>query len=206
MKRVVLAIPSGQMVHTDFAMCLARLMAFSLIQENFKIVGIVNPQSSLVQKGRYEAVEAMFKLKGDYLAMIDSDMGFPHSSLATLIGAEKDIIGCNYLTRKEPYKSTARDMEGNPLSHEAKGVVQCKAIGTGLILIKATVFDHIAKPYFNTTWDGEKFIGEDYSFCRKAMEKGFDIFCHTDLSTKVAHLGQVACVLGNSEEKHVILT
>ena len=43
-----------------------------------------------------------------------------------------------------------------------------------------------------TRAEGEKILGEDYYFCERAREAGFEIWCDGDLSRELAHIGQKA--------------
>ena len=65
-----------------------------------------------------------------------------------------------------------------------------KIIPTGCLLIRMRVFDKIPKPWFSTRIEGEKIQGEDYYFCDRAREAGFEIWCDGDLSREIGHIGQ----------------
>lgn len=203
MKSVAIGIPSGDMVHADFMVSLSQMLMYSTMatirDRKFKITHLIPGKSSQIQKGRHEIVEGAKNANVDYLLMLDTDMTFPHTTLETLIGCEKFIVGCNYLTRRIPFRSTALTMDMNPLPHNPQGLIKVGRVGTGVILVHMDVFKRLGLPHFNIYWDGQKFIGEDHDFCRRAIDEGFEVWCHTDLSTKVAHLGQMSCFLG--EEK-----
>jgi hypothetical protein len=67
-----------------------------------------------------------------------------------------------------------------------------KSMPTGCLLIRTPVFDTIPKPWFNTSVEGEKILGEDFTFCEHARAAGFEIWCDGTLSCEIAHIGQRA--------------
>lgn len=185
--RVAIAMPTGDMVHADTAMCLARLVAYTCAG-NIQ-VAIINPKSSLIQKGRCDAIEMALKIDASKILFIDSDMVFPHNTLVQLIKARKDIVGCACPRRKEPIVSTARHKDGSLVELDKMGVVEVEKIGTGILLIDLFLFRGLKKPYFNVEWDGKDFIGEDFSFCEKAKKAGNKIYADLDLSGLIGHIG-----------------
>jgi hypothetical protein len=66
---------------------------------------------------------------------------------------------------------------------------------TGCLLIDTEVFANVKEPWFEFIGEHE---GEDYSFCRKAIDAGFNIWCDIPLSLQLGHLG-VHAVWTNQE-------
>lgn len=190
--KIVIGVPSGDMVHADFAMCLCNLLAHSSKNGAF-ILGILNEKTSLIPKGRHTIVEKALKHNVDYLLFLDSDMVFPSDLLIELIKTDKDIIGCNYATRRPPFKLTCRN-EDFTFFDKREGVHEVGFIGTGALLIKTEVFNGMEHPYFNLEWEGgdRGFDGEDYNFCKRMKADGHKIYCHAGLSEKIGHLGLTA--------------
>ena len=64
-----------------------------------------------------------------------------------------------------------------------------RRIPTGCLLIRMSVFDALAKPYFRYVIDevGGEIVGEDYVFCDRAREAGFRIWCDAALSLEIGH-------------------
>jgi hypothetical protein len=181
---VALGIPSGDMVHADFAMRLATLC----LNPGARAF-VINAKSSLVMIGRNQIVEAARLAKATHLLFLDSDLTFPADTLARLLSHGKDIVGGLYVQRVPPHHPLGVTLDGK---HEAvtEGLKQMQTMPTGCLLLKLEIFDKLPKPWFNTKQVGEKIMGEDYYFCERAREAGFHIWCDGDLSREIAHIGQ----------------
>lgn len=178
---VALGIPSGDMVHADFAMSLAN-MCFNAGARAF----LVNAKSSLVMVARNQIVEAAKLAKATHVLFLDSDLIFPVTTLSRLLAHGKDIVGGLYVQRVPPHRSLGEPLEGENASG---GLRKMKSMPTGCLLIKLSVFDKLPKPWFNTKAEGEKILGEDYYFCANARSAGFEIWCDEVLSGELAHIG-----------------
>jgi hypothetical protein len=183
---VAIAVPSGDMVHADFAMRLATLC----LNPGARAC-IINAKSSLVMIGRNQCVEAARLVKATHLLFLDSDIVFPVDTLTRLLAHGKDIVGGLYVQRTPPHHSLGMTYEGK---HElvTEGLKRMKIMPTGCLLLRLALFDKLTKPWFNTQSVGEKIMGEDYYFCERASAAGFEIWCDGDLSRELAHLGQKA--------------
>lgn len=134
-----------------------------------------------------------------HMLFLDHDMYFPPireyqsfiSPIARLLSRNKDIIGAPYNFRHLPLESTA-----SPLSEiskemaDSKEPYKCNVVATGFLLIKLSVFEKIAKPYFNFGRDdkAELVYGEDTWFCQQAIKAGFDVWA--DPTVNVKHIGE----------------
>jgi len=183
---VAIGIPSGDMVHADFAMSLATL-CFNAGARAF----IVNAKSSLVMVGRNQIVEAARLAKATHLLFLDSDLTFPPDTLARLLAHGKDIVGGLYTQRVPPHHPLGMTLEGEHVA-VTNGLRPMKSMPTGCLLIRLSIFDQLPKPWFNTGTDGDKILGEDFMFCERARQAGFEIWCDGDLSRDLAHIGQKA--------------
>jgi hypothetical protein len=68
--KVAIIVPSGDMVHTDFAMCLTRLATASRGSGLKMALMIINPKSSLIQKGRWTGVTEALAQGADKILLI----------------------------------------------------------------------------------------------------------------------------------------
>ena len=185
---VAIAIPSGDMVHADFAMRLATLC----LNPGARAF-IVNAKSSLVMIGRNQCVEAARMAKATHVLFLDSDLTFPHDLMSRLLAHGEDIVGGLYVQRVPPHAPLGVTSEGRQEA-VTSGLKKMKQMPTGCLLIKTSVFDKLPKPWFNTKEVGEKIMGEDYYFCERATAAGFEIWCDGSLSRDIAHIGQTAFV------------
>jgi cellulose synthase/poly-beta-1,6-N-acetylglucosamine synthase-like glycosyltransferase len=136
---------------------------------------------SLVYIARETAANTF--LDGDYdaLLFIDSDMKVPVDLLAKLVKADKDIVSGLAFKRFPPYEPCIFkkcDREGTEFWLDyPKGLIEIQGVGMACTLIKRKVFETVPKPWFFP----EPNIGEDLSFCIRAREAGYKIYCDTNL-------------------------
>lgn len=190
---VALGVPSGDFVHTDFAMSLAMLC-----MNPGTPVALVNAKSSLVPLGRNQCVGAALAMKATHLLFLDTDMVFPADTLKRLLAHEKDIVGASYSKRSAPFHPLTITEEGK-LEPIASGLRRVKLLPTGCLLIRLGVFDKLSAPYFNLETEGGQLRGEDYYFCEHARAAGFELWCDGDLSSQLGHIGQKIYRLNESK-------
>jgi hypothetical protein len=129
----------------------------------------------------------------DYLIMIDSDI-VPPPNYLNLVDFQKDIISgvCFVYAKNKVFplvlKKNHSPITGNKYkSYDGidpkkwTGLIEVASIGTGAIVLSRKVLEAIPYPFRNE-YDktGEKLIGLDLNFCRRAKKLGFKVFCHTD--------------------------
>ena len=184
--RVAIAVPSGDMVHADFAMAYAQLcMASAGLQ-----LQLITVKSSIVAQARNTAVEHARDFKADYLFFLDSDMVFPPTALFRLLLHRKDIVGATYTKRVAPFDILGTKLAEQPAALSGD-LLEMQRIPTGCLLIKMAVFDKLSKPFFRFEADANgAIVGEDYVFCDRAREAGFQIWCDAVMSREVGHIGQ----------------
>lgn len=195
---LIIGVPSQDIVHADFAMSLAMIVHYTISKRpDLNIVAIINEKGSTVQKQRHRIIEQALKLKVDKILFLDSDMVFPPDVIRTLVNWGEDIIGCNYTTRRRPIKPICRKEDKVFHDYKRRGKDEVGYLGTGCLLISTKVFKKIGKPYFDMLYDFEinDWHGEDYSFCKRAREAGYRVYCDNDLSREIGHIGSISCKL-----------
>ncbi|MDR3450909.1 MAG: hypothetical protein P4M15_14415 [Alphaproteobacteria bacterium] len=181
---VAIGIPSGDMVHADFAMSLGMLC-----MRPGAPAFLLNSRSSLVALGRNQCAGAALIMKATHLLFLDTDMVFPADTLARLLAHDKDIVGSTYSRRVPPFHPLTV-MEDGSHAQITPGLHRVRQIPTGCLLIRMAVFAALSKPYFNTVAEAGELRGEDYYFCEQARAAGFEIWCDGDLSFQLGHIGQ----------------
>jgi len=184
--RLALAIPSGDMVHADFSMAFAQLCIASAGYP----LQLITAKSSIVAVARNNSVEFARNSGAEFILFLDSDMVFPPSTLLRLIFHRKDIVGATYTKRVAPF-----NILGEPLANQpaplTDGLLQMQRMPTGCLLISMRVFDKLSKPHFRFETNAEgQIVGEDYVFCDRARQAGFQIWCDAALSRDLGHIGQ----------------
>jgi hypothetical protein len=189
---VAIGVPSGDMVQTDFAMSLAMLCMNPGAQ-----VFLLNSRSSLIALGRNQCAGAAQIMKASHLMFFDTDMVFPADTLIRLLAHDKDIVGATYSQRMPPFHPLTVTEEGEHV-HIAVGLRRVRLLPTGCMLIRTSVFNRLAKPYFNLVAEGDQLRGEDYYFCEKARAAGVEVWCDGDLSSQIGHIGQKIYRIGDA--------
>ncbi len=148
-----------------------------------------------VDKARNKIVHNFLKEKNSqYLLFIDSDMIIPKDLFERLLKIDADISSGLAYRKWYPhfpviYKREERGYK--PIINYPKNqIIEVDAIGMSCCLIKRKVFEEIKYPWyeFKELRRGE-FLGEDFTFCQKAREKGFVIKVDTGLL--IGHVGGI---------------
>lgn len=184
---VGIAFPSGDMVHADFAMALATLCHGCASLK----IEIINTKSSIVAIARNNAVALAQRAGVDYLWFVDSDIIFPPTALLRLLIHQQDVVGATYVKRVPPHPVLGTALNPQPVD-PPPGLLEMVRIPTGCLLIRMSVFERLAKPYFYfgvNEADGD-IIGEDYLFCDNVRNAGLRIWCDASLSKELGHIGQ----------------
>jgi hypothetical protein len=150
-------------------------------------------QGTLIVNQRQELAQASLDAGATHILFIDADMRFPKDAIFRLLQRDEAIVAANYSTRKLPLQPVAfRDdttTERVYTEQDDTGLESVAAIGMGLMLIKAEVFQKMPKPWFFVPYQNGIYTGEDIFFCRTAREFGFEVLLDHDLSKEVRHIG-----------------
>ena len=145
---------------------------------------IADARNSLV----YQAQEAGCS----YLLMMDTDQTYPSDTLDKLMSHDVDVCGVRVHRRWPPFDPLL--MRGELGKYVRVGdeetfsgdLVQVDATGTGCLLFKMEVFDHVPRPWFKLSEHDGKPVGEDIYFCAQARKAGINIY--VDTSVEVGHM------------------
>lgn len=136
---------------------------------------------SLVYTAREESVRVFLQGGYDALLFVDSDMVVPVDLLTRLIDADKDIVSALAFKRTPGYEpcifKECNEQDAKFYLDYPKGLIEIEGVGMACTLIKRMVFETVPQPWFFP----HKVLGEDLSFCVRARETGFKIFCDTTL-------------------------
>jgi hypothetical protein len=188
--KVVLGVPSGDMMHADCAFALMGLVASSKAR-----LVLANPKSCYVWQSRNVCVAVAQQHGADFLFFVDSDIVLPSDALDRLLAHDKDIVGATYIKRAPPHSILGSRLDGR-LETPREGLVAMAEMPTGCLLIRTKVFERLKRPYFRHEVLGDTMIGEDILFCRTVGARGVEIFCDMGLSYQLRHLGMHGYNLG----------
>lgn len=131
------------------------------------------------------------KFTYDWILWIDSDISWKPEDIETLITSDKDIIaGMMAVGRDGRIGAMRLNADGHPVSLNAVEFlvegdpIPVDGVSFGFLLVRAGVFETMSRPWFRIVEaniagaDYPVLFGEDYSWCRSAVEAGFEIFLH----------------------------
>jgi hypothetical protein len=135
----------------------------------------------------------------DKIIWIDSDIEWDIADFFKLYKSEKDIVSGCYLMedRHVPIYSQPRgSMMSEKKLLQQKELFKVAGAGFGFLAVKSGVFENMKRPWFgpvavpNTDENKDKepefiLMGEDLSWCTKAINSGFDIW--VDPTVRVVH-------------------
>jgi hypothetical protein len=205
---ITIAIPSGNMVHANFAASLSNMIGFTIaaLGDQFEIstnwaIG------TYVHKAREQLLNDAVMVGGHYMLWLDSDHEFPMDALARLLAHDVPMVGINYSTRGVPLRYVAcerinadhqEDGLGGKLcqtTEESTGLQKVEALGFGMVLMKMAIVPTLEKGvprfFYKEHEDVRHAMGEDIWFCKLVRDAGWDIFVDADLSKECAHIGQM---------------
>ena len=189
--RTLIAIPCGDMCHTDFVRSLLGMGVIGEVQYTFA-------QGSLVYDGRNQLANIAIDNGFDRVLWLDSDMLFSND-LFTRLSADLDdgreLVSALAFTRKRPihsvaYKALYMDSNGvphaDPFEEWSDKIFEIEACGFGAVMCSTDLLRRI-RDKFGLPFSPIQGFGEDFSFCLRAKEVGAKMYC--DPSIKVGHIG-----------------
>jgi len=192
---IAICVPARDEVSTGFAHDLAIMSArFYGNAQNGTLFNVNFVSGTLIADQRQKLVMMAIKQGADYVLFLDSDMRFPPNLLERLLARNKDIVACNYATRRLPVKTVAFSDFAELkciYSSDKTDLEEVDAIGMGAMLIKTEIFKKLPLPWFSISYlpSGNMYIGEDIYFCKLAQANGLKVYVDHDLSKDVRHIG-----------------
>jgi glycosyltransferase involved in cell wall biosynthesis len=177
------------MVHADFMFSVLHLV------QNARAAGyrisMVNSKFSIITEARNLCVLAALDAKADWIVFLDSDMVFPPDTIKRLMAHGQPIVGGTYPRKNWPLGFIGTRLDGAEFSLADRGLVKAARLPTGCLLIRASVFSALKKPYFRCGYNetAGMVLGEDYWFSDRVRELDFPIWCDMDLAREIEHIG-----------------
>lgn len=194
MSKILIAIPCMDQVPAPFAQSLAMIR-----KPEDDDVACSFQMGSLIYTSRNNLALQAFKIESDYMLWLDSDMVFQQDLLInmkqTMDEKGLDFLTGLYFRRVPPFTPVLFDQldideEGactwTDYKDVPEGLFKVGGCGFGAVLIKTDVLFEVQSKYggmFNPIAN----MGEDLSFCWRARQCGYDIWC--DPSMILGHVG-----------------
>lgn len=165
---------------------------------------------SVVSRARNLLAQDMIESNCDYLLFIDSDINFEPEDILRLMAwgsdPKKGIVAAVPRTRSENkvYIANLDYDENGELTMNGMGLVRAERVATAFMLVRREVFITMAEAHPDWTYydkrsdrmipclfdfelTEEGYIGEDFLFCDRARELGFEVWI--DPSITLGHMG-----------------
>ena len=226
-KHIFLATPAhNNKVNTEFALSLIALNI--LLKENgVSISNHLCPSGSLLVAERNRIVEDFYRSEATHLLCVDSDLAFPPEAVLAMLKADKEFVAGVYPARLGDDNNSTEYLIRPKLTAESTVIQDGHLLGAeyipaGFMLLSRTAIqkmrdkfpelyyqpkleerkDQHAYLLFNTeVYEGE-FWGEDYVFCRRAMQAGIDIW--VDPYIQFNHNGKIGMLFDYMKENNMI--
>lgn len=135
-----------------------------------------------------------------HLLFIDDDMVFRPESALRLVDHKLPIVGGLCFNRREPYQPVLARLQppeyalenryGWIYDYPQNALVGVDGTGAAFLLVAREVLEAVGGTYSEGHWwDKLPETSEDFSFCSRVRECGYEIFVDTGL--EIGHLGQV---------------
>jgi len=177
-----------------------------------KISSVLAPRvgESLICRARQNDIIKFLKSGADWLFSVDDDIQLQDDGILKLIEADKDIIAGFYRLKDIDKAQTAirLDRHGQDCGEILKAEIVAPAIyvSTGCMLIKRSVIEAMIKHYPDLEYTRNlaqddawalympyihkrEYLSEDWAFCQRAVDAGFEIWCHGGV--KCGHWGKI---------------
>jgi len=165
---------------------------------------------SVVSRARNLLAQDLLDSPCDYLLFIDSDINFEPEDILKLMAWGSDpkrgIVAAVPRTRSETKTYIANlEYDGNgDLTMNGMGLVRAERVATAFMLVRREVFEKMVEAHpewkyydkrsermipclFDFLLTEEGYIGEDYLFCDRTRELGFEVW--VDPSITLGHMG-----------------
>ena len=200
--KVFIAVPSMDTIPALFAQSLALLQRDCDVQIGWEV-------GSLVYHARNNLARQALKTDADYVLWLDSDMVFAPDTLQRMLKVCKDN-DIDFLTavcfrRKPPYtpclfdrlEKVEKGASYTALMSVPDGLFQVGGCGFAGVLMSSDVLLSVQAKFNGRMFDPMDGFGEDVSFCWRARQCGYEIWC--DSSIEFGHVGNCIVTRGYFE-------
>ncbi len=189
----------------------------------------IHSSGSLLVAERNRLNKAFLKTDCTHMLCIDADLGWPPEAVLAMLSYDLDFVGGSYPARGENiFLFRPEYNENGSIITNEKNLLKMKYIPAGFMLIKRCVIEKLHEVFaheyfkpknpdeahedgfciFNTEVRNGEFWGEDFVFCRKVRECGFNIW--VDPLIEFDHNGtrgqMAACLTNDPTKAKVVIT
>lgn len=208
--KTFIAIPCMESTPSLFTQSLAMLQRVDDV-----VVGM--EMGSLVYQARNSLARAAIQAEADQILWLDSDMVFTPDFLIRMNEVAHqngiDFLSAMYFRRKPPFTPVVferldyNEENGHAITTQLLSIPEerfkCGGCGFGGVLMSLDVVMSVAAMFDGRMFDPLPGMGEDLSFCWRARQAGYDIWC--DPAMQMGHVGSMVVTkdyfLNYAEEK-----
>lgn len=186
--KLMVAVPTLDMIHWEFARCLTGLV--QRLERSGVEYDVCFKGGTLVYNAREALAAEAINSGYTHILWLDADMVFNPDVFDTLSAHEKPFVMGVYRSRHAPYKSCIfksldPDERFNELPDE---LFEICAGGFGIVLTETAMLYEVYKA------NGTMFLpngdyGEDIALCDRARNLGYTLYCDPDV--RAGHIGFV---------------
>lgn len=194
--KTFIAIPCMESTPSLFTQSLAMLQRVEDV-----VVGM--EMGSLVYEARNNLARAAIQAEADQILWLDSDMVFTPNFLIRMNDVAHrnkiDFLSAMYFRRKPPFTPVVFERldyieeNGHAITTQLLSVPEerfkCGGCGFGGVLMSLDVVMSVAAMFGGRMFDPLPGMGEDLSFCWRARQCGYDIWCDPEL--QMGHVGSM---------------
>lgn len=201
-KKVLVATPSlDGKVDVWFADSLAKTISLCKTY-NIDIHPIFICNESLLHMARNEYIKFAYEGEYDSLIFIDSDQRWDHEYFLKVVQSEKDALSLPVCLKNDIPKFNFKSFKSysEVKTDNETGEFTIEKIGTGFFKLSKKLIKDLwdsnetvlfkgvnVKMIFDFSYDGEEYVGEDYTICQKIRELGYDVWVNPN--TTCQHVG-----------------
>lgn len=173
-------MPTNRLIKPKTASSVLKLVAYT----KHEVIPIISTRGYNTSENRNYIASQALKNECTHLFFVDDDMIIPEDTLDRLLAHDKDIIGAVYKTKYEVQEDVCEYFDD-----KREDLMKVKAIGTGCLLIKVSVFLKLPTPWFKYEWFNNGMVkrSHDWIFCEDAIKKGIDVWADRTIEAK--HIG-----------------
>jgi hypothetical protein len=190
---IAVGVMHDSMMDAPFVVSLSRLLQVAPMPIIFQ-----GGQIGRLDIGRNKVIENFLRYDAEWLLFLDTDMVFTPQDFVTLAQSANDktapIVSGLYYQDTMPPRPVAFVWDKNGRSQhwdgKGTGMVKVDLVGMGFVLIHRSVLEAMEGDWCNNGRLGpaHQSLSDDFSFCYKAQELGFDIKLNT--AVKPGHVKQ----------------
>ncbi|MFT9099739.1 MAG: hypothetical protein ABF461_01505 [Zymomonas mobilis subsp. pomaceae] len=202
-KVAIAIIAPGDMILVEFSISAMGLIQHAKDLESNVICG----RSSVLAGAKNIAVKESLEWDADYILFLFGDITFPNDTLHRLLAHKKDIVGVTYPKPIAPYNLLGITSDQQIPEEVEKGLLKMHYMPGGCLLVKTDVFKKLDPnlPHFYYDVFQNDVLSDEFVFCDRVRELGYDIWCDGNLSAEIGRIGQRVYHMPDIEERRLLM-